>query len=79
MPTCLLPLPSVHLQQIASMAGSSTSQAWDNVKVNAGRDFNVNISGSGEITEMKERGMDLSHDVASAASDNMACRKAAGD
>ena len=45
------------------MASFSTSQAWDNVKVNAGRDFNVNISGSGEITEMKERGMDHSHDV----------------
>jgi hypothetical protein len=39
------------------MASFSTSQAWDNVNVNAGHDFNFNFSvnGSGDITE---RGMD---------------------
>ena len=39
------------------MAGFSTSQSWDNVNVNAGRDFNFSINGFGDITEMKERGM----------------------
>jgi hypothetical protein len=42
------------------MAGSSTSQAWENVNVNAGHNFtnfNVSINGSGDVTEMKERGM----------------------
>ena len=60
------------------MAGSSTSQAWKNVNVNAGRNlnnFNFSINGSGDITEMKERGMDHSHGVVSAASDSMVCRK----
>jgi hypothetical protein len=41
------------------MAGSSTSQAWKNVNVNTGRDFNFSINGSGDITEMKERGIDI--------------------
>ena len=69
-----------NLQQIAYMAGCSTSQSWDNVNVNAGRDFNFSINGFGDITEMKERGMDHSHDVGSAASDDsMTCRKATGD
>ena len=65
------------------MASFSTSQAWKNVNVNAGRDlnnFNFSINGSGDITEMKERGMDHSHDVGSTASDDgMAFRKATGD
>jgi hypothetical protein len=70
-----LSLTSSFSPPIASMVGFSASQAWDHIKVNAGRDFNVNINGSGEI--MKERGMDHSHDVAS--DDGMACRKATGD
>ena len=49
----------VRLQQIASMAGSSTSQAWKNVNVKTGRDFNFSINGSGDIKEMKERGMNI--------------------
>jgi hypothetical protein len=64
------------------MASFSTSQAWDNVNVNAGHDFNFNFSvnGSGDITEMKERGMDHSQNLVSPASNGvMACRKAAGD
>jgi hypothetical protein len=81
MPTCPLPSYSVHPQQIASMADFSASQAWDNVKVSAGRDFNnFTINGSGDVTERTERSMDHSHDLVSAASDDgMPCRKATGN
>jgi hypothetical protein len=65
---------------MASMTGFSASQAWDNVNVSAGRDFNFSINGPGHITEMKERGMDHSHDVSSTVSDDsLPCRKATGD
>ena len=57
----------------------TANQVWDNVNMNAGHDFNLNfsINGSGDITdsERKERGMDHSHGVVSAASDSMVCRK----
>jgi hypothetical protein len=50
--TAPLPPPSV---QMASMTGFSASQAWDNVNVSAGRDFNFSINGPGDITDERER------------------------
>jgi hypothetical protein len=43
------------------MADFSASQAWDNVRVKAGRDFNnFTINDSGDSPERKERGIDHS-------------------